>query len=42
MNSDLELLVKYDMYEKGFDPDNIEDVNIYWEERLNDTCGNLH
>jgi len=32
--SDLELLVKRDMYENGYDPSNFEDVKKYWEERL--------
>lgn len=34
MKSDLELLVEYDMYEKGYDPNNPADVKKYWEERL--------
>lgn len=34
MQSDLELLVQFDMYENGFDPSNIEDVAEYWRTRL--------
>ena len=33
-HSDLELLVMYDMYEMGLDPTNIEDVKLYWKEKL--------
>jgi hypothetical protein len=29
--SDLELLVMNDMYELGFDPSNVSEVNKYWE-----------
>ena len=29
--SDLETLVMYDMYEKGFDPSSKEDIKEYWE-----------
>lgn len=32
--SDLELLIEYDMYENGYDPNNIEDVKLYWESLL--------
>lgn len=35
MESDLEMLIKYDMYINGYDPNNLEDVKMYWEERLN-------
>ena len=31
MKSDLELLVEFDMYEQGFNPNNPEDINAYWE-----------
>lgn len=34
MKTDLELLVEYDMYINGFDPSNLEDIKLYWEERL--------
>lgn len=34
MKSDLELLVEYDMYEMGYDPNNPSDVEAYWKERL--------
>lgn len=29
--SDLEWLVTYDMYERGFDPSFEEDIKEYWE-----------
>ena len=35
MQSNLELLVEYDMYELGFDPANYNDVKLYWEIMLN-------
>jgi hypothetical protein len=34
MQSDLELLVQFDMYENGFDPSIPEDVAEYWRTRL--------
>ena len=34
--SDLELLVEYDMYEKGYDPSSVTDIEEYWEVVLND------
>lgn len=34
MKSDLELLIEYDMYENGFDPNNQEQVTEYWRTRL--------
>jgi hypothetical protein len=33
--SDLELLVMNDMYELGYDPSLVADVNLYWETMLN-------
>lgn len=36
MKSDLELLVEYDMYELGYDPNNKEDIVKYWKEKLDD------
>lgn len=35
MNSDLEMLVEYDMYESGYDPSNQNDIKEYWEMMLN-------
>lgn len=35
MQSDLELLVEYDMYDCGYDPSNQDHINAYWEKRLN-------
>lgn len=34
MQGELELLVEYDMYINGYDPNNKEDVETYWKERL--------
>lgn len=34
MESDLELLIKYDMYMNGYDPSDPQQVQQYWEERL--------
>jgi len=34
MQSDLELLIQYDMYDNGFDPSNQEHVTEYWRTRL--------
>jgi hypothetical protein len=34
MQSDLELLIRYDMYINGYDPDDVQQVQKYWEERL--------
>lgn len=31
MKSDLELLVEYDMFYRGYNPANQEDVKEYWE-----------
>ena len=35
MQSDLEMLVEFDMYDKGYDPANQQHINDYWEEMLN-------
>jgi hypothetical protein len=35
MKSDLEMLVEHDMYEHGYDPASIEDIEEYWEDMLN-------
>jgi hypothetical protein len=35
MQSDLELLVEYDMYELGYDPTKKQDIKDYWEHLLN-------
>lgn len=35
MQSELEMLVEYDMYELGFDPVNSEHIKHYWEIMLN-------
>jgi|GEM_PF-4038962 len=32
--SDLELLVRLDMVESGYDPDNGYDIEMYWETKL--------
>lgn len=32
--SDLEMLVMTDMFENGYDPASITDVELYWEEML--------
>jgi hypothetical protein len=32
--SDLELLVNADMFERGYDPANMDDVEEYWEDYL--------
>jgi hypothetical protein len=42
MESDLELLVKYDMYINGYDPNDPKDIEAYWKERLNETCDDLY
>jgi hypothetical protein len=42
MESDLELLVKYDMYINGYDPSDPEDIGAYWKEKLNETRDDLH
>jgi hypothetical protein len=34
MGSDLEMLVRVDMYLSGYDPDTQADVVEYWNERL--------
>ena len=34
MQSDLELLVQFDMYENGFDPSKPEEVIEYWRTRI--------
>lgn len=34
MESQLELLVKYDMYENGYNPNDKNDIQKYWNERL--------
>ena len=39
MQSDLELLVDFDMYENGYDPSVKEDIKEYWEILLNDNWG---
>lgn len=36
MNSDLEFMVETDMILYGYNPYNPMDVQLYWEERLND------
>lgn len=36
MSSDLEFMVETDMIERGFNPYNPADVNLYWEICLND------
>ena len=35
MKSDLEMLVEYDMYELGYDPSVLADIEDYWEMVLN-------
>ena len=42
MESDLELLVKYDMYINGYDSSDPEHVKLYWEKRLNESRNDLH
>ena len=34
MQSELELLVEYDMFVNGYDPAKWEDIVAYWTERL--------
>lgn len=34
MYSELEMHVVYDMEDNGFDPENKEDIETYWKERL--------
>ena len=36
MQSDLELLVEFDMYESGYNPADQHDIKQYWEKLLND------
>lgn len=35
MQGDLELLVEYDMYDRGYDPSNKDHIKQYWEMMLN-------
>lgn len=35
MSSDLEFMVETDMIVMGFDPYCVEDIELYWRERLN-------
>lgn len=33
--SDLELLVNTDMFERGYNPANVDDIEEYWEDYFN-------
>jgi hypothetical protein len=35
MHSDLEIMVQIDMINEGYNPQNPEDVKLYWENMLN-------
>lgn len=35
MSSDLEFMVETDMIERGYNPYDLEQVRMYWEEMLN-------